>query len=217
LALAGVVACGLCTRCGCVGPEGCGGLRVVHAVRLCWPWRVRWPAGCGHGPDCARSDSCGSCGGSRPPCRSHTQAVPTPQGDLPPCGPWPSGRGLPPSSGQPSGRVLVSRTLFAWLCAGGVVHGYGASCASTGEAVWRGVSVVIAASSSSAQMDDQRVGRTAGLRPCQRQIQETPRILIPFPEMVRPTRRRTGRVTGALRGAMSACGPERTPFIRRAS
>jgi hypothetical protein len=34
--------------------------------------------------------------------------------------------------------VLVSRTLFASLCAGGVVHGYGASCASTGEAVRRG-------------------------------------------------------------------------------
>ncbi|GAA4509797.1 hypothetical protein GCM10023191_071500 [Actinoallomurus oryzae] len=36
------------------------------------------------------------------------------------------------------------------------------------------------------------VGRAAGRRPCRRQIQETPRILIPFPEMVRPTRRRSG-------------------------
>jgi hypothetical protein len=30
------------------------------------------------------------------------------------------------------------------------------------------------------------VGRTAGLAPCRRQIQETPRILIPFPEMCVP-------------------------------
>jgi len=33
-----------------------------------------------------------------------------------------------------------------------------------------------------------------------RQIQETPRILIPFPEKVRPTRRRTGRGLGGAQG-----------------
>jgi hypothetical protein len=64
--------------------------------------------------------------------------------------------------------------------------------------------------------DDQR-GRAGGRGwALAAQIQETPRILIPFPEMVRPTRRWTGRVPGALRGAMGACGPERTPVICRA-
>ena len=43
-------------------------------------------------------------------------------------------------------------------------------------------------------------GGRQGFGPCQRQIQETPRILIPFPEMLRPTRRWTGRGCGGTQG-----------------
>jgi hypothetical protein len=118
------------------------------------------------------------------------------------------------------GRGSDHRTLFGWLCAGGVVSRYAAPPAPTVPAPARrrrrDVSVVVQLLVARPRWTTSGSGGRQGFRPCQRQIQETPRILIPFPEMVRPTRRRTGRVTGALRGAMSACGPERTPFIRRA-